>query len=148
MYFIVFYSRTPLVFSILGDHLPPPRPHPPAPPAPPRPAPCQQAPCSLPRKPPLIPGVYCKPPYNQCPELGSIIWGLLENGFHRYEIDRVRTGCLVLVEKILYLYTPFQSKIRAHSFPGAESDSAPPNSGAQVWTIDRAKYGGSVNKIQ
>lgn len=53
------------------EHLPPPSPGPPAPPAPPRPTPCQQAPCSLPRKPPLIPGVYCKRPYNQCPELNG-----------------------------------------------------------------------------
>ena len=31
-----------------------------------------------------------------------------EDGFQRYEIGRVRTGCLVLVEKVLCLYTPFQ----------------------------------------
>ena len=31
-----------------------------------------------------------------------------ENGFSRYEIVRVRTGCVVLVEKVRYLYTPFQ----------------------------------------
>ena len=31
-----------------------------------------------------------------------------ENWFRRYEIGRVRTGCLVLVEKVRYVYTPFQ----------------------------------------
>ena len=49
-----------------------------------------------------------------------------QNGFQRCGIGRVRTGCLVLVEKVryLYLYTPFQLKIRAHSVPGRKHDSA------------------------
>ena len=49
---------------------PAPAPRPGPPPSPPA-APCQKAPCSLPRQPPLIPGVYCKSPYNQCPELNG-----------------------------------------------------------------------------
>ena len=41
-----------------------------------------------------------------------------ENGFQRYEIDRVRTGCLVLVEKLRYLYTPFQYESTSSFFSG------------------------------
>ena len=44
-----------------------------------------------------------------------------ENWFQRFEIGRVRTGCLVLVEDVQYLHTPFQPKERAHSSPGAEN---------------------------
>ena len=65
--------------------------------------------------------------------LGSRIWG--QKMGLKARNGRVRPGCLFVVEKVRvvrYLYTPFQ--VRAHSFPGAENNSASPNCfGAQVW---------------
>ena len=57
-------------------------------------------------------------------------------GSKRFEIGRVRTGCLVLVETVRYVYTPLQKKVRAHAFPGAENDSAP-----EFWSPDQDSGG-------
>ena len=51
-----------------------------------------------------------------------------ENGCRGFEIGRVRTGCLALVEKAQYLHTPFLSKHRKNElivFRGRKTDSAP-----------------------
>ena len=67
----------------------------------------------------------------------SLLWPGLqnlgaENGFERFEIGRVRTGCLVLVDIVEYLHTPFQSK--KIGFLGAENRFCPPNPGTRRGT--------------